>query len=158
MLLIEYSSNNWESEWRRRILPSNREALLPSYRVAVDEDLSSDYIMKIYFSQFIYAFFIWFLCRLPFWQRHIVFVVFWKNWHALKNDFYVSYVLKYFIELKSVDPKFSVYMSLSLSLSLKSPPHILLSMQSCFRDKTLKFLHLHNFQKLVDSQLYVLMT
>ena len=59
-----------------------------------------------------------FLCRLPFWQRHIVFVVSRKTWQHLKYVFYGSNVLLYFIELKSVDLTFSVCRSLSLSLSL----------------------------------------
>ena len=33
------------------------------------------------------------LCRLPFWQRHIVFVVSRKTWYRLKYVFYGSYVL-----------------------------------------------------------------
>ena len=57
-----------------------------------------------------------FLCRLPFWQRHIVLPVSQKTCHHQKCVFQGSYVLKYFIELKSVNPKNSVFLSLSLSI------------------------------------------
>ena len=65
-----------------------------------------------------YVYCLWFLCRLPFWQRHIVLPVSQKTCHHQKFVFQGSYVSKYFIELKSVDPKFSVYIFLSLFLSL----------------------------------------
>ena len=56
-----------------------------------------------------------FSCRLPFWQRHIVLPVSQKTCHQ-KFVFKGSFVLKYFIELKSVNPKNSVFLSLSLSI------------------------------------------
>ena len=59
-----------------------------------------------------------FLCRLPFWQRHIVFTVSSKNWHVLKSVFYGFLGLIYFIELKSINPKNSLCVSLSLSIYL----------------------------------------
>ena len=55
-----------------------------------------------------------FLCRLPFWQRHIVLAVSQKTCHHLKIVFDGSYVLKHSIELKSINPKNSVCLSLSL--------------------------------------------
>ena len=44
--------------------------------------------------------------------RGILFYHSWRIWHALNYIFLGSYVLKYFIELKSVNPKNSVFLSL----------------------------------------------
>ena len=44
--------------------------------------------------------------------RGILFYPPWKTWHALNYVFWGSYVLKYFIELKSINTKNSVFFSI----------------------------------------------
>ena len=58
------------------------------------------------------------LCRLPFWQRHLIFAVSSKSWHALKELFFGFLTFIYFIELKFIVVENSVCHSLSFSLSL----------------------------------------
>ena len=57
-----------------------------------------------------------FLCQLPFWQRHIIFLVSSKTWNALKYVFHAFLYLKYFIELKFINLKNSVCFSLYISV------------------------------------------
>ena len=59
-----------------------------------------------------------FLCRLPFWQRHLIFPMSSKSWHLLKSLFWCFLISIYFIELKFINVENSVYIYLSLFLSL----------------------------------------
>ena len=59
-----------------------------------------------------------FLCRLPFWQRHLIFPMSSKSWHLLKSLFWCFLISIYFIELKFINVENSLYIYLSLSLSL----------------------------------------
>ena len=87
-----------------------------------------------------------FLCRLPFWQRHIVLPVSQKTCHQ-KFVFKGSFVLKYFIELKSVNPKNSVCLSLSIYICHNFDVQIFgTSFSACFVPSFLKIHNSLNFR------------
>ena len=82
-----------------------------------------------------------FLYRLPFWQGHIVFTMSSKTWSALKKFFQWFLCFQYFIELKSINLKNSVYISLSLYIYIYicHRPHLTKICKS-FLSQFLKFL------------------
>ena len=99
-------------------LQNHQEILCTKYPFCYHDKSSACFVLGLLCLLFV---FIRFLCRLPFWQRHIVFTVSSKNWHVLKRVFYGFQGLIYFIELKSINPKNSVCVSLSLSLYISVP-------------------------------------
>ena len=67
-----------------------------------------------------FSYYLPFLCRLPFWQRHLIFPVSSKSWHALEELFLGFFTFIYFIELKFIVVENSVCHSLPLYVSYHS--------------------------------------